>query len=161
MKWLGFNINGKFKDLSHLNPFSMTVTDDNVEIELNISFFNHCFTDEKGGERMPFKNEERYWSEDRYLLSRQLPDLIKNNFKDKYAVVYRNKKGSEQYHYMEVFGYAVFFDINKPAGTENNLKIKIISAYELDDWGKSSLPKGKAKKIKWIIGQRNKNLSAL
>lgn len=161
MKWLGFKIGGIFKDLSHLNPFTMNITVDDVEIELNVSFYHHCFTDEKGGERMPFRNEERYWSEDRYILSHQLPDLIRASFKEKYAVVYRNKKGTEQYHYMEVNDYAIFFDINKPIDKEDTLKVKIISAYELAAWGKSSLPKGKPKKIKWIIGQRNKNLPAL
>jgi len=62
---------------------------------------------------------------------------------------------------MEVYDYAIFFDINKPKDSDNVLKIKVISAYEVDQWGKNSLPKGKAKRIKWILGQRNKGLSAL
>ena len=153
--WKGFDINGTYKDLSHLQDFSIKTEIDGTEIKLTFSFLSHCFTDEKGGFRMPFKQEERYWSEDRYELSKTLPDLLRSNFLDKYAIPYLNKKSHEQYHYMEIYDYAIFFDINKPDGTSNTLKIKIVSAYELDEWGKSGLPKNQPKRVRWILSQRN------
>lgn len=161
MSWTGFNINGVFKDLSHLQSFTTVALIDGVEIALTFSFLNHCFTDEKGDVQMPFRYEERYWSEARYDLSKGLPDLIKRNFLDKYAVPFLNKKRNEQYHYMELYGYAIFFDINKPNGTTNELKIKIVSAYEVEEWGRLTLPKKSPKKVSWILSQRNQGKSAL
>ncbi|MEZ6994383.1 MULTISPECIES: hypothetical protein [unclassified Aeromonas] len=161
MSWRGFEIEGEFRDLSHLGSFVMTVNVDSRDIELIVSFLSHCFTDEKGGFRMPFKHEERYWSEERYKASFQLRGLIEKNFITSYAIPYLNKKRNEQYHYMEAYDYAIFFDINKPEGTEDTLKLKIVSAYELDQWGKGTVPKGKPKKVSWILSRRNNNQSAL
>ncbi|WP_412501903.1 hypothetical protein [Shewanella chilikensis] len=161
MSWKGFTIDGNFKDLSHLESFTMETAIDGINMKLVFSFLSHCFTDEKGENRMPFKNEERYWSEDRYELSKGLPDLIRKNFLINYAVPFLNKRRNEQYHYMEVHGYAIFFDINKPQDTTNELKIKIVSAYEVDEWGKHGLPKKGPKKVSWILSRRNQGLSAL
>lgn len=160
MDWRGFTINGEFKDLSHLNSFSMTTEIDGINIELIFTFLSHCFTDEKGGTKMPFTHEERYWSNERYHLSLALPKLIKDKFLSKYAIVFKSHKSAEQYHYMEAYDYAIFFNINKPKNTNNTLKIKIISAYEVEQWGKNTLPKGKPKRISWILSQRNKGLRA-
>lgn len=161
MTWRGFDIDGEFKDLSHLDSFTMIVNVDSRDIELTVSFLSHCFTDEKGGFRMPFRYEERYWSEERYQASFKLRGLIENNFISSYAIPYLNKKRNEQYHYMEAHDYAIFFDINKPEGAVDKLKLKVVSAYDLDQWGKATVPKGKAKKISWILSRRNNNLPAM
>lgn len=160
VSWRGFHINGKFKDLSHLSTFTMYVDVDGKPIELEVSFLNHCFSDEKGGVRLPFKYEERYWSEDRYQSSFQLRGLIEAKFMSSYAIPYLNKKQNEQYHYMESYDYAIFFDINKPKGSVDKLKLKIVSAYELDPWGSDTVPTGKAKKVSWILSRRLNNQSA-
>jgi len=154
-------IQGIKRDMSHLEPFQMQADIDGQVVTLHFTFFNHCFTDEKGNIPMGFKNEERYWSEDRYQDSLNLRKLLENNFLTHYAVVYLNKKRAEQYHVMEIHDYAIFFDINKPEHISNSLKIKIISAYTVDPWGKHSIPKGKAKKVRWILSMRLKGLSAL
>jgi len=159
--WRGFDIDGEFKDLSHLGSFTMIVNVDSRDIELTVSFLSHCFTDEKGGFRMPFRYEERYWSEERYQASFRLRGLIETNFISSYAIPYLNKKRNEQYHYMEAHNYAIFFDINKPEGTVDKLKLKVVSAYDLDQWGKDTVPKGKAKRVSWILSRRNNNLPAL
>lgn len=161
MSWRGFHIEGEFKDLSHLSNFTMLVDVDGKPLELEVSFLSHCFSDEKGGVLLPLKREVRYWSEDRYQASFRLRELIEANFISAYAIPYLNKKRNEQYHYMEAHDYAIFFDINKPEGTEDKLKLKIVSAYELDQWGKGAVPKGKAKRVSWILSRRNGNQSAL
>jgi len=157
--WTGFIIKGEWKDLSHLQSFNFDVLIDGQLTTLIVSFGSHCFTDEK--ENGPILlHGDRYWSEERYQSSLQLPSMIRERFMTFYAVIYRNRNGGEQYHYLEIYDYAIFFDINKPT-TPNTLKIKIVSAYEVDQWGRNTLPKGNPKKIKWILSQRIQGKSAL
>jgi len=153
MNWRGFTIKGEWKDLTHLQSFDHEVEVDGQPVTLLVTFGSHCFTDEKENGPILFKKEGRYWSEERYQLSLQLPEIIRDRFMASYAVAFRSKSGGEQYHYMEIYDYAIFFDINKPA-IPDTLRIKVVSAYEVDQWGKGSLPKGDAKRIKWILSQR-------
>lgn len=151
VSWRGFNIEGRFKDLSHLRSNTITTEISGQAISLNVSYGSHCFTDEK--ENGPPVLPGRYWSEERYNRSFDLPDFIENNFTLSFAVPYFNKnKNGEQYHYMEAFDYVIFFEITKPYNSANTLNIKIISAYELDQWG--SVPKGKPYKVRWILSER-------
>jgi hypothetical protein len=152
MNWKGFDINGLWKDLSHLRPLSVEVPIDDMNVTLRVTFGSHCFTDEKGsGPEILIPGQTRYWSEDRYQASFKLPDLIRNEFITSYAVAFRSWSGGEQYHYLAIHDYAIFFDINKPE-IPDTLKIKVVSAYEMETWG--SRPKGNAKKISWILSQR-------
>ncbi|MBO2618329.1 hypothetical protein [Shewanella algae] len=155
MTWKGFTIGGVFKDLSHLTPFGITVDINGTQVSVVFSYHNHVFTDKKAaGEKLRIQGETRYWSEDRYELSRTLPELIRAQFLDKYAVPYLNKDSNEQYHYMEIHDYAIFFEISTPTKSPNELRVKIISAYEPDRWGAGTLPKGKAYKVRWILSKR-------
>ncbi|MBF4437822.1 hypothetical protein ERJ77_25740, partial [Vibrio anguillarum] len=79
---------------------------------------------------------------------------------ENYAVPYMTKKG-ESYHYMESYDYAIFFSLSKPQGTTGELKLRVNSAYEVNDWGKGTLPKGKAKRVSWILSQRLQGKSVL
>jgi hypothetical protein len=166
MTWNGYDIKGTFKDLSHLKSKKIETEIDQTAISLNISYGDHCFTDEKNNGPFLFSNrfwskqkncwefKDRYWSEDRYLMSLNLPKYIETSFFDAYAVPYYNKKrNGEKYHYMEIFEYAIFFEITKP-NIENTLNIKIISAYEVEPWGKETIPKGRPFKVRWILSQR-------
>jgi hypothetical protein len=49
---------------------------------------------------------------------------------------------------MTINEVAIFFSLHKKGNTENTLKLMVISAYEVAEWGKSSLPKGKVR-LKW------------
>ena len=160
MNWRGFTIKGEWKDLSHLQPFSHEVEIDGQPVTLLVTFGSHCFTDEKENGPILFKKDGRYWSENRYQLSLQLPSIIRDRFIASYAVAYINKGVGEQYHYMEVYDYAIFFDINKP-NIPDTLRIKVVSAYEVESWGKGSIPKGEPKKIKWILSQRVQGKSTI
>ncbi|MEY0874474.1 hypothetical protein, partial [Providencia manganoxydans] len=69
-----------------------------------------------------------------------LRELITTNFMDNHVVIYKNKKDNESYYYSEKYDYAIFFNMAKI--DNNTLKMKVISAYEVDSWGKSTLPRG-------------------
>ncbi|NOH36404.1 hypothetical protein [Vibrio chagasii] len=160
MTWKGFTIEGDFYDLTHLQSTSHDIEVDGNSVKLHVSYANHCFTDEKENGPILFRREGRYWCHERYQRSIELPELIRNKLIDNYAVPYMTKKG-ESYHYMEAFDYAIFFSISKPNGTTNELKLRVNSAYEVDDWGKGTLPKGKAKRVSWILSQRLQGKSVL
>lgn len=80
--------------------------------------------------------------------------LLNEKFVGIPQIAYRTKKGAEQYHYMEIHDYAIFFDISIPAGEPDTIKIKVVSAYNVDAWGRSSLPKGKRFKLGWVLSRR-------
>ncbi|EIA1624682.1 hypothetical protein J8B38_20765 [Vibrio parahaemolyticus] len=160
MTWTGFTIDGNFYDLSHLQSSEHYVMVDGQEVKLHVSYSNHCFTDQKENGAMLFKKEQRYWCHERYARSKELPNLIQNNLIEHYAVPYLSKKG-ESYHYMEAYDYAIFFSLTKPHGTIGELKMKVNSAYELDEWGRDTLPKGKPKRVSWILSQRLQGKSIL
>lgn len=161
MRWSGFDIYGTYYDLTHLRPFNMIVRVDGRDITLHVTFGHHCFTDEKGNGPLIYRDEGRYWSQERYDCSLELPEIIQQRFASSYAIPYTNRKNKEQYHYMEENDYAIFFDINRPANTNDELKLKIVSAYELDNWGRGAVPRGKPKKVRWILSQRVKGMMAL
>jgi hypothetical protein len=151
--WTGFNIEGTFKDLSHLQSKTMQTEIGGQVVYLHVSYGTHCFSDEKeNGQRLPFR-EERYWCEERYQRSHDLPKMLEGGFVESFATPYYNhRKNGEQYHYMEIHDYVIFFEITKPSNTTNELNIKIISAYEQDGWGE--VPPGKRYKVRWILSER-------
>lgn len=162
MNWTGFKIDGQYFDLTHLQPNTIEAEIDGNTVKLHISYSNHCFTDEKENGRMIFKREKRYWCHDRYQRSKELPDIIENKLLEHYAVPYYTKgRDGEGYHFMEVHDYAIFFSLSKQDNTQNELQLKVNSAYELDNWGKHSRPKGNAKRVSWIISQRLKGYPIL
>ncbi|MEY1278458.1 hypothetical protein AB7080_20760 [Providencia rettgeri] len=125
--------------MDHLHPFSFTHTkQDNTSICIHVSFENHVFTDDKRTSHIQIG--DRYFSLSRYECSKQLRELITTNFMDNHVVVYKNKKDNESYYYTEKYDYAIFFNMAKI--DNNTLKMKVISAYEVDSWGKSTLPRG-------------------
>lgn len=159
MAWTSYSIAGVFKDLSHLKSKTINIEIDETSISINISYGDHCFTDEK--EEGPWLFKKRYWSEKRYMSSFDLPDFIEKNFFSAYAIPYfKGQKNGEGYHYMEKYDYAIFFEITKP-DIENTLNLKIISAYEVEPWGKAGIPKGKPYKVRWILSQRLRGISIL
>ncbi|MGR3159701.1 hypothetical protein ABMY16_21500 [Vibrio vulnificus] len=153
MTWTGFNIDGTFKDLSHLQSKTIQTDIGGQAVFLNVSYGNHCFSDEKeNGQKLPFR-EERYWCEERYQRSHELPEMLEDRFVESFATPYYNhRKNGEQYHYMEIHDYVIFFEITKPSNTTDRLNIKIISAYEQDGWGE--VPPGKRYKVRWILSER-------
>ena len=113
MTWTGFNIQGQYKCLAHLQTNTIQVDVDGAQVSLHISYGHHCFTDSKENGPMLFKRDERYWCEERYEMSKDLPGMIEQNLVNAYAVPHYHATNNEQYHYMEAYDYAIFFNITK------------------------------------------------
>ncbi len=160
MSWTGFDIEGTYYDLTHLQTSSVQMTVDGKNIQVNISYGHHCFTDEKANGPMIFKKDERYWCHERYERSKALPEMIETKLLEHYAVPYISRN-QENYHYMEAYDYAIFFRISKPANKNDELNIRVHSAYEVSEWGKGTMPKGDPKRISWIMSERLQGRSVL
>lgn len=62
---------------------------------------------------------------------------------------------SQRYYCLDLHDYAIFFSISKPQNTTNRLKLRIISVYEVAEWGRPKLPKGKLHNVRYILEMRN------
>lgn len=160
MSWTEFKIDGKIYCCRHLQTAVHKTDVDGTQCLLRISYSNHCFTDEKENGPLLFRKEGRYWSKERYDESIHLPNILIRSLEDSYCIPHYSGSG-EQYHYIELSHYIVFFRITKPNNSENELRIKVSSAYPIDEWGRTTIPKGKAKLIKWVLSRRLKNMQVL
>lgn len=159
VSWTEFNINGNTYCCRHLRTTEHDIEIDGTTCKLKMSYSHHCFTDKTDSGPRLFK-DGRSWSQERYEESINLPNIMENALNTGYCIPHYHYN-NEQYHYLESSDYAIFFNINKPLNTTNELKIKINSAYPLATWGKGTLPKGKAKLIRWVLSQRVQGLSIL
>jgi len=149
MRWSPISDPPKTYPLNHIHPFTFAYQHKGNTINIEVKFGHHTFTDEKGdGVPITVNKEERYFCPDRYDLSFELPGIIQKELVQSYLVAYRNRKGGEQFFTMTINEVAIFFSLHKKGNTENTLKLMIISAYEVAEWGKSSLPRGKVR-LKW------------
>ena len=145
--------------MAHLHPFDMVFDVAGESLTVHFEFGFHCFTDDKGhGELIYCKGERRYFCESRYACSKQLRDYIERRFFTGMAVAHF-VKNSQRYFCLDLHDYAIFFSISKPAGTENQLKLRVISAYEVETWGRHSLPRGKPYNVRYILEMRNQGKS--
>lgn len=150
--------NGEKKCLKHLVPFSINTIVDGVDCEILIDFGHHCYTDEKeNGDRFaPIKTETRYFSPERYAESFRLPELISNLLGEKtgHITAYHNDDNQECYYHVDYLDYSIYMTIKKPANTTNRLKVRVISAYDQDEWGSS--PGGKTVGTYFLLSERLK-----
>ena len=138
--------------MGHLAPFSMTHKISDLDVTISVSFGSHVFTDKKGLGPLLYPRQARYFSEARYERSLELAKLIRDKFIDSYVIPYIDKDNNEVYHYMEIYDYAIFFDLRRKS--DNELKLIVISAYELDEWGATTLPTGKRIRARYIATLR-------
>ncbi len=138
--------------LTHLHPYTFKILISGVFVTIKVFYGFHVFTDDKGnGKEIHFRNETRYFCQERYELSRQLPLIIEQQLTEGYVVAFRTKKRREQFFYLDLHDYAIFMDLRKSESEENTVKLTIVSAYEVSTWGRPMLPRGKAYKWKNII----------
>lgn len=160
MQWKDTVVNGAVKSMAHLQPFKMTFDVASEPLTVKFEFGFHCFTDDKGhGEQLIHKGERRYFCPTRYFCSTQLRDYIERRFIDGVAVPHNHRKGGQRYFCLDLHEYAIFFSISKPANTVNFLRLHVISAYEVANWGRHSLPRGKPYKVRYILKVRNEGKS--
>ncbi|MFD3226996.1 hypothetical protein [Rahnella aceris] len=153
-RWRDVSFNGKNYDLKHLHPFGFQVEMSGSQVSISVSFGNHVFTDEKGTGIPLFPSPERYFCPDRHAASINLPKMISERLMLSHVVPHINKSNNEVYYYCEVNDYAIFFDLRKDDNTADALTLFVISAYELDQWGKSSVPRGTAVRFSYIAHLR-------
>jgi len=160
MNWKDIQAYGRVYSMEHLRPFSQGLEVDDRLVTIHFTFGFHCFTDDKGNGPLQFyKGERRYFCSMRYECSTQLSSWIDKRLLDCQVRLITDKSRGRRYFCMDLHDYAIFFDIRKPQDTENELKLHVISAYEVDNWGRPHLPKGKQHNLSWVIGMRAQGIS--
>lgn len=155
MQWNDLSIGGRTLSMAHLQPFEMQFEVAAELVTVKFEFGFHCFTDDKGnGQLIVFKGERRYFCADRYHCSTQLAEYIRKRFYDGMAVPHY-VKNNQRYFCLDLHDYAIFFSISKPQGTTNLLKLRVISAYDVANWGRNTLPRGKPHNVRYILEMRN------
>jgi len=148
------SVDGKNYCMKHLAPFTFMAELANIPgpVQLTISYSNHVFSDQKGNG--PAVSADRFFCADRYAASLNLPRMLTTNLLASYIVPHINKSNNEMYHYMEVHDYAIFFDLRKDNSHPNGLKLYVVSAYEVNQWGRHSIPKNKPVKFAFVAHLR-------
>lgn len=160
MSWTDITDKGRVYSMSHLQPFTHVFRVDEVDITIHFTFGFHCFTDEKDeGKQIFNRGERRYFSPSRWEASKELKPFILKRLLDARVTLYLDPKRQRRYFAMDLYDYALFFQITKPDNTVDTLKILVISAYPVDQWGWPSLPKGQHQNLSWVLGQRAKGIS--
>ncbi|MFV0595417.1 hypothetical protein [Shewanella sp.] len=144
MHWQAVQSKGNRYDLSHIHPHEFRYQRNDLAITVRVTYGFHVFTDEKAdGDLIRYKYEERYFCIDRYDASFQLRQLIETKMTDAYVVLFLANKHKEQFYYLDIHDYTVFFELRK--ADQHTLKCHVVSAYIKDRWG--NLPRGK--RYKW------------
>lgn len=155
MQWNDIKIGDRTYSMAHLQPFDLVYDIAGEEVTVKFEFGLHCFTDDKGnGHLIQHRGERRYFCSERHYCSTQLVEYIHKRFFEGLAVPYY-VDNNQRYFCLDLHEYAIFFSISKPQGTKNLLKLRIISAYELANWGRPKLPKGKPHNVRYILEMRN------
>ncbi|MGE1090166.1 hypothetical protein [Pseudomonas zeae] len=160
MRWNDLTINGRTVCMAHLQPTVRTFQiGEGVSVEFTFGF--HCFTDNKENGQLivnPKTKEERYFCPTRYELSKQLLDYIDRRFIE--SKVRAHFAGdNRRYFCLDAHEYAIFFEIRKPQDVENFLRLNVVSAYEVNDWGRSGLPtKGPIWNVRYVLEKRNEGV---
>lgn len=151
-KWQDVTFKGKTYPLGHLHPFNFQTTIEGTAVKISVAFSNHCFTDKKGEGKTLMSG--RYFCEDRYNCSLQLPTILEQHLASGYVIPHFDRGNNEVYYYAAIHGYAVFFDLRPHVQNAGELTLFVTSAYEVDQWGKATLPKGKAVKFTFVGHKR-------
>jgi len=152
LKWNPVNNQGKIHDLEHIWPHNIEFSHNDITALIRVTYGFHVYTDEKeNGDELLNKGERRYFSPQRYDLSFELPEYIKTMLHTGNVTLYKSQTGKEQLFHMSVLDYALFFTLRKPQDEGGALKLHLISAYEVEEWGKSTLPRGKTYKWTFVI----------
>lgn len=155
MKWRDVVVNGRAFSMAHLQPFDLVFDIAGANVTVQVDFGFHCFTDDTGSGKLIFhKGERRYFSESRHYYSSQLPEFFRKRFFQSAVIPYYTGSNRRYYH-LDLYDYAIFFEIRKPKDTENLLRVHVVSAYERKEWGKSGVPNGKPYNMRYILEVRN------
>lgn len=161
MRWKNLIINGREFCMTHLLPTTQTFNLAPRTISVDFSFGFHCFTDNKDEGPLltnPRSKEKRHFSLSRYECSKRLPEFITHRFIDAKVRAHFAGGNNRRYFCLDTFDYAIFFEVRKRANERDHLRVNIISAYEIDPWGRSSMPKGRLLNVRYVLEKRNEGL---
>lgn len=148
--------------MSHLHPCNVQVDIGGVAIDIHVTFGWHVFTDEKQrGVPFLWHGQTRYFCRQRYNTSFAVRDFVQTKLIDTYARPFIDYYRNEQYFCIEGADLAIFMTVRKPENTDGRLKLNVVSAYEVDQWGRTTLPKGKAYKMRYVLDRRHQGHTML
>lgn len=133
--WDPITIDGRPLDLTHLEPFEFGVlpAKHTVDATVSVHFHDHCFTETFDPERhaafiitnQASKHEKRAFNEERYVLSKQLPDIIR-------ALDGRRISSTREGNLVHITlqdgtTYPMFFTLRREGG--RRVRMFVVSAY--------------------------------
>ncbi|MEG2802744.1 hypothetical protein [Stenotrophomonas sp.] len=145
MSYGKFTVGARVYDLSHLDPFTVSVVVLGTTIEVDVMFSFHLFTDQKGqGPRFPHHTEQRHFCVDRYQLSHDVAHFMRHRFFEASVRRHvRHVRGEtrEQYFCTDMgHGDIIWTRITRRA-QPHRAHIWVASAYNRD-WQGQVLPQG-------------------
>lgn len=155
MAWSDFWHKGRCYELTHLNDVTCLITLEGNPLTVRFSFGAHTFTDEKnnGPHFYPLRYERRYMCARRHALTFALVHFMKLDLSEGHVRQHQGRHG-EQWFTTELEGAAVFMAIQKSADAQNEIKVRVISAYPLDR-GLQTLPsRGRLFKVRTIYKRK-------
>ena len=157
MHWPDVTDNGIVYTFRHLDPFDLYAQIGGEDVRIVFTFGFHIFTDEKGnGVTLTHQGETRSFCKQRFQDSFQAVHFLQNRLLDSYTTPYVTKKGRQQFFCLDLYDYALFLTVQKSQDAENELKCRVVSAYSLDQWGKHSIPRGKAVRMRYVLDKKNR-----
>lgn len=149
--------------MAHLQPCVRKFQLRACEVSVEFTFGLHCFTDSKENGPLivhPKVREERYFCPVRYSLSKQLIDYVDRRFIDSKVRAHYAGNNNRRYFCLDAHEYAIFFEIRKPRNMNNFLRLNVVSAYEVETWGRSGLPsKGPVFNVRYVLEKRNEGIT--
>lgn len=143
---LPITVSGQVYDFLHLEPFQILVASQKVgrNLRIHVRFSNHCFSESFNSTTHPSSTvtfpdgggRRRAFSQERYELSQQLPDLMRN-LNDPKAKVWQTAQRRNYLHSVIVNSgsgpYHVFFEMRRTPEDERHLQdlnMTVESAYQ-------------------------------
>ncbi|MGN5159424.1 hypothetical protein [Aeromonas dhakensis] len=151
---------GVHYDMSHLRPAVHQVVTKSGMLSIEITFGFHVFTDEKGdGKLISHRMEQRYFCPSRYEGSKTLTARILGAVDADYVTAFISGTSGQRYYHLNSHDDFILMEIRKPSGTNDFLRLHVVSAYTMDKWGK--IPRGKNLPFEFVLSQRVAGINKL
>jgi len=152
--WNNVNTGCEVLSMTHLHPGVHKIEVSGGQAEIEISFGFHVFTDQKEiGNIINFRGEKRYFCLERYegskTIVRRILSAIENG---EYITAFISKGQGQRYYHLNHHKDFILMEIRKPKDKENFLRIHVVTAYTLDEWGEVN--KGKNLRFRYVLEQR-------
>lgn len=152
--WRDVKIEDVSFPMGHLHPRWYSIDVNGIKIDIEISHSFHVFTDEKqAGPVMKFKEEQRYFCRERYEGSKTIVTRILAAIeKGEYITAFISKGQGQRYYHLSHHDDFILMEIRKPKDKQNALRIHVVTAYTLDEWG--NVNKGRNLRFRYVLEQR-------